>query len=182
MKQATIIFVRHGESEGNVAHVINDNPERVVNLTERGRAQAEMAAQALRGQRFTHAYASEFPRAQQTAEILLRYQSCELNIDPRVNERRSGMDGLSVNVFRDLVRPDPLRVKPPKGESFAEQIERLRGFLEEIVRRHPAGRVLVVSHEDPILAALAAAGRDPEDAARGGIGNCEWVELVWRAG
>jgi broad specificity phosphatase PhoE len=84
-------------------------------------------------------------------------------------------------VFRELVRPDPLRVKPPLGESFAEQIERLRGFLDEIARRHPAGRVLIVSHEDPILAALAAAGRDPEDAARGRIANCQAVELSWQA-
>lgn len=182
MKQATsITLVRHGESEGNVAHVINDNPQRIVNLTERGRAQAEAAAEMLRGKAFTHAYASEFPRAQQTAKILLRYHSCELNIDPRINERRSGMDGLNVELFRELVRPDRLRVKPPLGESFAEQIERLRGFLEEIARRHPAGRVLIVSHEDPILAALAAAGRDPEDAARGGIANCEAVELLWPA-
>ena len=47
-----IILIRHGESEGNVAHLINDDPSRPVNLTERGRAQAEAAANGLREMRF----------------------------------------------------------------------------------------------------------------------------------
>lgn len=67
-----IVFIRHGESEANIAHRINDNPARIVNLTEQGRAQTEAGADCLRAMRFTHAYASEFLRAQQTAEILLR--------------------------------------------------------------------------------------------------------------
>lgn len=31
-----IILICHGESEGNVLHVINDDPSRAVNLTARG--------------------------------------------------------------------------------------------------------------------------------------------------
>jgi len=75
-----IILVRHGESAGNVRHEINDDPQRIVNLTARGRAQAEAAAEKLCTIAFTHAYASEFPRAQQTAEILLRHHALELHI------------------------------------------------------------------------------------------------------
>jgi len=176
-----IILVRHGESEGNVAHLINDDPSQTVNLTERGRAQAEAAAHDLSRMRFTHAYASEFPRARQTAGILLRPQACALNIDARLNERRSGMNGLPVHVFNDLVGADPLRIKPAHGESFLEQMERVRGFLDEIAARHPEGIVLAVSHENPILAAMALAGGDPAQAVRGSIANCERVDLVWPA-
>ena len=180
------VLIRHGESEGNVAHEINDNPGRVVNLTQKGRAQAGAAGEVLRGWRFTHAYASQFPRAQQTAEIILRQQACELRIDPRINERRSGMDGLPVHVFNDMVRVDRLRTKPERGESFLEQMERVRGFLDEVAARHPDGLVLAVSHQDPILAAVAldavalAAG-DPEEIACRELANCEWVELDWPA-
>lgn len=174
-----IIFVRHGESEANIAHCINDNPARIVNLTERGRAQAGTAADSLRAMRFTHAYASEFMRARQTAEILLRSQDCQLNIDARLNERRSGMDGMQVNAFNDLVRPDPLRIKPAHGESFLEQMERLRSFLVEVAACHPDGLILAVSHENPILAALAMTSGDPEQAVHGSIANCECVELDW---
>ncbi len=177
-----IIFVRHGESEGNVIHEINDNPARIVNLTERGRAQAAAAAEKLRAQRFSHAYASEFPRAQQTAEILLRHHSCPLRIDARINERRSGMDGLPVHAFNDQARMDRLRFKPPRGESFLEQMARVRSFLDEIRACHPDGEVLAVSHQDPILAALALTSDEPERIAAGELANCEWVELDWPAG
>ena len=174
-----IILVRHGESEANVAGIINDDPSRPVNLTEWGRAQAEAASNELRAVRFTHAYASEFPRAQQTAKILLRHHACPLQIDARINERKTGMDGLPVKVFHDLAHTDPLRIKPEHGESFLEQMERLRGFLNEIFTRHRDGAVLVVSHENPILAALALSAEDPDKIARGSIANCAWVEMEW---
>ena len=174
-----IFLIRHGESEANVAHYINDDPARPVNLTERGKAQAEAASDELRAVRFTHAYASEFPRAQQTAKILLRHHTCPLLIDARLNERQTGMDGLPVEAFHDLMRTDPLHVKPENGESFLEQMERLRGFMDETALRHPNGIIMAVSHENPILAALALSANDPEQTARGKIANCGWVEMDW---
>lgn len=174
-----IMLVRHGESEGNVRHEINDDPHRVVNLTARGRAQAEAAAEKLRDIDFTHAYASEFPRAQQTAAILLRHHALPLNIDAHLNERISGMDGLHVDAFNDYVRDDYLHTKPPHGESFLEQMARLKSFLDDIAVRHPDGVVLAVSHENPIVAALALTVADPAMAMLRKLGNCEAVELRW---
>jgi broad specificity phosphatase PhoE len=174
-----ILLIRHGESEANTAGRINDDPARNISLTGRGIAQAEAAADKLRAAGFTGAYASEFPRARQTATILLRHHACTLHIDARLNERRSGMDGLPVDAFNGLVRPDPLHAKPPRGESFLEQMERLRSFLDEAATRHPDGTVLAVSHENPILAALALSAASPEEAARSSLGNCCWLELDW---
>lgn len=174
-----IILIRHGESEGNVIYEINDDPKRVVNLTERGRAQAEAAAERLRDVPFTHAYASEFPRAQQTASILLRHHALELRIDARLNERSSGMDGQHVDAFNDFVRADYLHTKPPRGESFLEQMERLRSFLDDVAARHADGLVLAVSHENPIVAALCLSSDAQEQTAYRKLANCEWVELHW---
>ena len=174
-----IFLVRHGESEGNVINEINDNPLRVVNLTDKGRAQAEAASGIFRTMRFSHAYASEFPRARQTAAILLRGHKIDLHIDARLNELRSGMDGFHVAAFNDLARHDPLHFRPDGGESFLEQMERLRNFLDEISARHPDGTVLAVSHENPIVAAKALQADDPEQVVRDSIANCGWVELEW---
>lgn len=174
-----IVLVRHGESEGNVKHEINDNPQRIVNLTAQGRAQAEAAAERLRELRFTHAYVSEFPRAQQTAAILLRHHDLPLHIDARLNERRSGMDGLPVDVFNDEANKDYLHYKPEHGESFLEQMARLRSFLDEVATRHPDGVVLAVSHENPIVAATALQAARPEQVMRDSVMNCGSVELQW---
>lgn len=176
-----IVFVRHGESEGNVRHEINDDPARVVNLTERGRAQAAAAAERLRAVPFTNAYASGFARTRQTAEIILRPHACPLHIDARLNERHTGMDGQHVDVFNDLVRPDPLHIRPEGGESFLEEMERLRSFLDETAARHPDGVALAVSHENTIVAALALTVDAPDEVVRRNVANCEAVELEWPA-
>jgi broad specificity phosphatase PhoE len=174
-----IVLIRHGESEGNVRHEINDDPRRNVNLTERGRQQAAEAAERLRGMPFTHAYASQFARAQQTAHILQRGRALDLHVDARLNERISGMDGRPVGDFNDLVRADYLHYKPPNGESFLEQMARVRGFLDEIALRHPTGMVLAVSHENPIIAALTLQSDTPETTCLRKLTNCEWVEMDW---
>lgn len=174
-----IYLVRHGESDANVGGYINDDPGKPVNLTAKGRQQAEDAAARLGGIAFSWAYASEFPRARQTAAILLAARTLELRVDARLNERRSGLDGLPVEAFNGLVRADPVRIKPEHGESFLEQMARVRAFLDEIAQRHPQGVVLAVSHENPILAAVALAGQEVEAAARGAVGNCEWLLLEW---
>ena len=174
-----IVLVRHGESEGNVLNEVNDDPQRIVNLTARGREQAQTAAARFRHIRFTPAFVSQFPRAQQTAAILLQHHALELNIDARLNERLSGMDGLNADIFNDYVRADYLRIKPPKGESFLEQMDRLRSFLNETSERHPEGVILAVSHENPIVAAIALTVDVPEQVMLRKLANCESVELEW---
>ncbi len=174
-----IYLVRHGESEANVAGIINDDPARAVRLTPNGRAQAEAAARELATVRFSSAYTSEFLRARETAAIILAGREPDIVVDARLNERRSGLDGQPVEAFNGLVRPDPVRIRPPRGESFEQQMARVGAFLDEVARRHAGGIVLAVSHENPILAAAACAGRDPEDAARGSIGNCQWLCVDW---
>ena len=171
--------MRHGESEGNVRDEINDNPARIVNLTARGRSQAEAAAEQLRDMPITHAYSSQFPRAQQTAAIVMRGRGMDINTDARLNERLSGLDGQHVDEFRKLVRDDYLHSRPPLGESFVQQMERVRGFLDEIAARYPDGVVLAVSHENPVVAALCLTSPDPGQTALRSVANCEWVVLDW---
>lgn len=176
-----LYLLRHGESEANVAGIINDDPYRPVALTPRGCEQAEAAAEGLRAVAISHAYASQFLRARQTADILLAALGLDLplRLDPRLNERRSGLDGRPVEAFNGLVRPDPVRIRPVAGESFLEQMARVGWFFDDAAQRHPDAVVLAVTHENPILAAAALAGRPVEEAARGGIGNCEWIVVEW---
>lgn len=177
-----VIFVRHGESEANVADFINDDPQRPVNLTEFGRQQAGRAAALLNGVAFTHAFASEFPRAQQTAAQILQHHRCELQIDARLNERKSGMDGLPTCTFNNLVQPDPIHIRPPLGENFLEQTERLHSFLQSLEALPSGATVLAVSHEYPLRSILMLAGVEPDVAVRQPIRNCGTVTIQREAG
>lgn len=173
-----IRFIRHGESEANVGHFINDDPSKPVKLTNKGKSQAATLATELRNERFTHAYVSEFPRAQETINILLRDLNIPLQIDPRINERKSGLDGQPVQAFIDHIKESPLHAKSAKGESFLEQMERLREFLDDIAMRHPEAHVIAVSHENPILAALGLT-TSAEEVVSGSLPNCGHIVLTW---
>lgn len=174
-----ITLIRHGESVANVGHFISDDPTKPVGLTDKGKAQAQSCALLLRSEKFSHAYVSEFPRAQQTAAILLQYHNCPLSVDARLNERKSGMDGLPVHLFNDPLRLAPLHYKTEKGESFIEQMARLRSLLDELALRHPDSHILAVSHENPIIAALALTVDDAASVVLRGLENCGRLDLHW---
>jgi broad specificity phosphatase PhoE len=174
-----ITLIRHGESVANAGNFISDDPARPVGLTDKGKAQAEACALRLRDEIFTHAYTSEFPRARQTAAILLQHHSCSLNIDARLNERKSGMDGLPVHTFNDQAKRDPLHFKTEKGESFLQQMERMRSFLDELAMHYPEGNILAVSHENPIISALALTVDDAATVVFSSLENCGRLDLHW---
>ncbi|HQT25303.1 MAG TPA: histidine phosphatase family protein [Burkholderiales bacterium] len=169
----SIVFVRHGESEANVERRISDNPERVVNLTEKGRIQASLVDPGS----IDFAFSSEFHRARQTAGII--FPSGPVFIDGRINERKSGMDGRPVHEFNEMILDDPVYFRPDEWESFFDEMNRIRSFLDEMAIINQGKRILAVSHENPILAALALAGMDPLEAALGSIRNCQKVEISW---
>jgi broad specificity phosphatase PhoE len=69
VRSITLTFIRHAESQSNVANIINtDIPG--PSLTEEGRAQAQQLAHQLSRNKFDGIYASNMARAQQTAEPL----------------------------------------------------------------------------------------------------------------
>ena len=175
-----ITLIRHGESVANAGNFISDDPKKPVGLTDKGRAQAAARAESLRKETFTHAFASEFPRAQQTAQILLQYHSLELQIDARLNERKSGLDGQPVHLFNDQVRLNPLHFRTPHGETFLEQMVRVKNFLDEMAQQFPAARILAVSHENPIIAALALTVEDPATVVFQNLENCGQLDIDWQ--
>lgn len=175
-----IHLLRHGESQANAGGYINDDPTRPVALTDLGREQAGVAARELVGESFDLVFCSRFPRARQTAEILLEGlgMALPIRVDARLDERRSGLDGQPVEAFNGLVRPDPVHVRPPDGESFLQAMDRMKAFLDEVATHFPGARVLAVSHENPIQAALAWT-MDREQAVRLPLANCAWRVLAW---
>ena len=67
-----LLFIRHGESTGNLEHRLQGRAE--FDLSDEGRRQAERLHQRLQGEGLepTHVYSSPQRRAAQTAEIAAR--------------------------------------------------------------------------------------------------------------
>src|SRR4051812_2706720 len=151
-----IKLVRHGESLANVGEldpaVVGDH---TIGLTQRGKAQARAAGEAVGKDYLTGAlaYCSPFRRARETMAGLLEgagldAASVRIFEDPRLREVEHG--------YVDLGPQEDLRrahgwfyYRFHGGESPADCYDRTSGFLDGLMRqaeRKKADRALVVTH------------------------------------
>lgn len=145
-----IFVVRHGQSVYNLKNLVNDYPEKDVHLTSLGINQSEDLARKLKDRKFDVIFVSEFPRARETADIINKYHNILINVDPRLNERKTGFDGRLESEFEKAVEKDRFHIKPKNGESWQEEKKRLFSFLDDI-KKNRYESVLVVTHGDNML-------------------------------
>ncbi len=129
------VFLRHGETEGNVLKVFQ--PEEI-SLNEHGRAQAEAAASLLREVGIERICASDMQRAWETATIVAGRCDVPPQPDPALRERWFG-DWVGTSSANLDWRRDP-----PGGESLLEFVRRTQRVLEATLS-DPA-HTLVVAH------------------------------------
>jgi broad specificity phosphatase PhoE len=151
-----LYFVRRGESEANIQHVIS-NRESPFSLTPLGKGQANALAQNLKDIPITAIYSSPVLRATETAKILsqafhLPYHSTEAlrEYDCGILEEKS--DEVSWQVHGEIaedwtVNHNYLR-KPEGGESFLDITKRFIPFIESFTHNHLnlQNHILFVSH------------------------------------
>jgi probable phosphoglycerate mutase len=157
-----LALVRHGESAGNSEGRIGGHGP--TPLTDHGHRQARATAQALaRLFRPTAIVSSDLVRARQTASPLAELTGLAPALDPRWRERSLGvLDDLLFSEielrypehWQRLRARDP-RACPPGGETLDQVFARVSAAIQDIVTRHPGGRVVVISHGLAIFHALA---------------------------
>jgi broad specificity phosphatase PhoE len=151
-----ILFVRHGESLGNVEGRMQGR--RDYDLSERGRAQAAGLAEwfSARGLDWAVAYSSPQLRARATAERLNAGRASELVLDDHLCEvaagRLEGLDREEIAAqFPDFMQRGITGLgdfAEYGGESYEQVQARVARFRERLFCRHRAAedRVLVVAH------------------------------------
>ncbi|HQF62863.1 MAG TPA: histidine phosphatase family protein [Anaerolineaceae bacterium] len=145
-------LVRHGQTDWNLEKRYQGQADIPLNLT--GLQQAADLANRLEGEAFEALYSSDLSRARQTAELLARTLGLPLRLDARLREIHQGeWQGEYLDDVRErhtlLLEEhwnNPARSRAPGGESVIEVAGRAAQAISEICRRHPRGRVLVVSH------------------------------------
>lgn len=168
-----VLGLRHGQSEYNLLGLCNDDPARQVALTELGRHQAATALQSLRTEPVQAIYHSTLTRAVQTAAIIAEGLGMVAEIEPRLNDIRSGCDGQPVADYLAAIATDPLDTRVGAGETLREYQQRVNGFLNELTSRD-VQCVLLIAHEET-LRMLKARAEGLALAAVVGLpfGNCE---------
>jgi len=133
---ATLLIVRHGETDWNASGRLQGHTDRPLN--DYGRRQAAELAQRLESDDVAAIYASDLSRAKETAEIVGARLGLAVALDPDLRERNWGSwEGLTPGE-RDAVEFE--------GETPEEHRERIMRAVRRIAERHPGQRIVVVTH------------------------------------
>lgn len=140
----TILLVRHGETDGNAARVLQrpDAP-----LNERGMGQAEQLAQRLSAHGFVSILCSDLLRARMTAAPLAARSGIAVEESPLLQERNFGdLRGMPYAALTE--NPFAPDFAPPNGEDWPTFHARVADAFAFIVsrRRSANGTLVVVTH------------------------------------
>jgi broad specificity phosphatase PhoE len=147
-----LLFVRHAEPQRGTDAA---DP----GLSERGLAQATALADYLRGEHIDAVWSSSLRRARETAAILAETHGLDVNVDYDLAE--FDRDAPTYVHFEDVNGVvDPRYEAFQRGDlsEWGTDVPTFRArvvkAIEEVIRRHPSQRVLVVSHGGVINAYL----------------------------
>eukprot|EP00568_Trieres_chinensis_P003956 CAMPEP_0183291222 /NCGR_PEP_ID=MMETSP0160_2-20130417/715_1 /TAXON_ID=2839 ORGANISM="Odontella Sinensis, Strain Grunow 1884" /NCGR_SAMPLE_ID=MMETSP0160_2 /ASSEMBLY_ACC=CAM_ASM_000250 /LENGTH=211 /DNA_ID=CAMNT_0025451997 /DNA_START=211 /DNA_END=846 /DNA_ORIENTATION=- len=161
MPSPKIYLARHGQDQDNASGILNGHRDQP--LTAIGTSQAQNVARKIRetGLCFDAVYSSPLRRAFRTAEIIVETLNGpdETNEPSRLDElieRDFGvMTGVPTSEIKDRCGPNILETDTityflsPKGaETFPDLLSRAKRVIDDIVRKHPDGSVLLVTHGD----------------------------------
>ncbi|MFJ1897227.1 MULTISPECIES: histidine phosphatase family protein [unclassified Streptomyces] len=140
----TTYVLRHGQTNYSRRYLVNGDPSKPIQLTEEGRQSLSRGWSTLPLHAVRTWLTSEFPRAQQTASLLMGVPAAALVIDPHLNELDYGaFEGGPFLEYAVWLDSHGATKRPEGGtESQREGIRRmLKGVLAAL--EHPGPRVLV---------------------------------------
>ena len=178
MADLRLYLGRHGESEANVAGVLQGQTHGALTATGRdaaarlGRALASLSV----AERPTAIFTSDLRRAVETAEIIAEALGATPQLLPAAREWNVGvLDGLPAAALTDAIERSGLSAAefaPSGGESLSQLQARAVQTLADLAHEAAEGsrfadreRTLLVSHGDFIRMAIGAAASMPIDAA-----------------
>lgn len=157
------IMMRHGKAGNNVRRILAGR-ELEFHLTDEGREQVRVAAEELKYADIKAVYSSPVTRVRESAEIISKELSVEFKLDERLTEIDMGkLTGLSYydamdrfeNIFRRFYEDRDPTITELGVERFSSVKARVRSMLEYVAEKHKDENVLLVTHLDPIKAAVA---------------------------
>ncbi len=156
MQPTRLYLIRHGQSAGNAEGRFGGHGP--TPLSDLGRRQAEMTANALAKEGISAIYSSDLPRAVETAEPLAKLLGLPIHQSPAFRERHVGvLEGLTFDESREAYPKDYYALVNrnihhviTKGESYRHLLRRITLKVNEVLRVHQGQRVAIFSHTGAI--------------------------------
>jgi probable phosphoglycerate mutase len=155
---STILLIRHAENDTTGRLIAGWQPG--VHLNARGRRQAILLAERLGRRPITRVIASPLERTIETAQPLGRRLDVEVETQEEFGEIRFGAwTGRSLSELAPLEQwqrwnRERASAPIPGGEMMLEVQQRVVSGIARVSRESPDGVVAIVSHGDPIRAAI----------------------------
>jgi 2,3-bisphosphoglycerate-dependent phosphoglycerate mutase len=158
-----MILMRHGQADNNVNRILVGRHIES-HLTEYGKYQVLDTAKYLGGISIDKVLVSPVVRTVETAEIVCEYLGVDYQIDERLYEIELGkLVGMNYeeiilkygNLFLEFYTENEAALTPYGVESFASIKQRIKNILDEMAEAYADKNVLMISHLDPIKAAIA---------------------------
>ena len=155
--------MRHGQADNNVNRILVGRHIES-HLTEYGKHQVLDTAKYLGEISIDKVLVSPVVRTIETAEIVCEYLGLDYQIDERLYEielgRLVGMNYEEIiskygNLFLEFYTENEAALTPYGVESFASIKQRIKNILDEMAETYSDRNVLMISHLDPIKAAIA---------------------------
>jgi 2,3-bisphosphoglycerate-dependent phosphoglycerate mutase len=155
--------MRHGQADNNVNRILVGRHIES-HLTEYGKHQVLDTAKYLGEISIDKVLVSPVVRTIETAEIVCEYLDLNYQIDERLYEIELGrLVGLNYeeiiskygNLFLEFYTENDAALMPYGVESFASIKQRIKNILDEMAETYSDRNVLMISHLDPIKAAIA---------------------------
>jgi probable phosphoglycerate mutase len=178
--------MRHGQADNNVNKILVGRHIES-HLTEFGKNQVLDTAKYLKEISIDKVLVSPVVRTIETAEIVCEYLGVSYEIDERLYEIELGkLVGMNYeeiilkfgNLFLQFYTENDAALTHYGVESFASIKQRIKNILDEITERHADKNVLMISHLDPIKAAISILlDLKPESLYRWHISNASLTIL-----
>ena len=158
-----LIFMRHGQAENNVNRILVGRHIES-HLTDYGRKQVEDTARYLQNVPIEKLYVSPVIRTLETAKIVSKILGINYKIDERLYEidlgRLVGMNYDDIinkygNLFLKFYAETDSTLSNYGVESFSAVKRRIKALMDEITDKEHDKNVLLISHLDPIKAAIS---------------------------
>ena len=153
----TLLFLRHANSEGNASGICSGQID--VNLSEKGRNQAALAAAFIKKHYSVHAaYASDLRRAIQTAEFIAQAFGIQ-TVTPDARLREVCVGEWEGQLWVDIIAQNPAmyddwrelqmhewQARPRGSESYEEVLARTTAAIADIIAQNRGKCVAIATH------------------------------------
>ena len=168
LRSVPFYFIRHGQTDWNVAHRAMGVTD--IALNETGKLQAENAASLLKEREIACVFSSPLQRALETAETIVSGRDIEIKSVQNLKEFNLGeYAGKKIDTWFDEWMDGMIL---PEGESYTDFVDRsIQGVNEALIGQKP---ILIVGHGGTYWSIQRATGLlDLPD-----LPNCEPVEFI----